>query len=186
MRCDATYLPPSLLTYLSTYLSTYPPSNLPTNIQTHLSTFPVTYLPTYARTHTYTHTYNLPNYIPTYQYIHTFIRIVPIVPHPTFSDSNWSSFQCELKSVPVRFGTHWNLFRSVSVPIEVRFSIFVSPFRCRDTLYKNSFFPQTITSIRDWNSLTDSLHSAAEGAEVFVAKFTYLVRARDYSVCEVF
>ena len=37
-------------------------------------------------------------------------------------------------------------------------------------------FPQTI---RDWNSLTDSLPSAAEGAEDSVAKFTSLVRARD-------
>ena len=60
--------------YLYTYLSTYLPSNLPTNIQTYLSTFPVTYLPTLV--------------LPTYQYIHTFIRIVPIVPHPTFSGSH--------------------------------------------------------------------------------------------------
>ena len=37
-------------------------------------------------------------------------------------------------------------------------------------------FPQTI---RDWNSLTDTLLSAAEGAEDSVAKFTSLVRARD-------
>ena len=29
-------------------------------------------------------------------------------------------------------------------------------------IYKSSFFPQTI---RDWNSLSDSLLSAAEGAE---------------------
>ena len=36
--------------------------------------------------------------------------------------------------------------------------------------------PQTI---RDWNSLTDSLLSAAEDAEDSVAKFTSLVRARD-------
>ena len=41
---------------------------------------------------------------------------------------------------------------------------------------KCSFFPQTI---RDWNSLTDTLLSAAEGAEDPVAKFTSLVRARD-------
>ena len=40
----------------------------------------------------------------------------------------------------------------------------------------SSFFPQTI---RDWNSLTDSLLSVAEGAEDSVAKFTSLVRARD-------
>ena len=39
-----------------------------------------------------------------------------------------------------------------------------------------SFFPQTI---RDWNSLTDTFLSAAEGAEDSVAKFTSLVRARD-------
>ena len=38
------------------------------------------------------------------------------------------------------------------------------------------FIPQTI---RDWKSLTDSLLSAAEGAEVSVAKFTSLVRARN-------
>ena len=37
-------------------------------------------------------------------------------------------------------------------------------------------FPQTI---RDWNSLTDTFLSAAEGAEDSVAKFTSLVRARD-------
>ena len=43
-------------------------------------------------------------------------------------------------------------------------------------IYKSSFFPQTI---RDWNSLTDSLLSAAECAEDSVAKFTSLVRARD-------
>ena len=41
---------------------------------------------------------------------------------------------------------------------------------------KCSFFPQTI---RDWNSLTDTFLSAAEGAEDSVAKFTSLVRARD-------
>ena len=42
--------------------------------------------------------------------------------------------------------------------------------------YADSFFPQTI---RDWNTLTDSLLSAAEGAEDSVAMFTSLVRARD-------
>ena len=36
--------------------------------------------------------------------------------------------------------------------------------------------PQTI---RDWNSLTDTLLSAAEGAEDSLAKFTSLVRDRD-------
>ena len=43
-------------------------------------------------------------------------------------------------------------------------------------IYKCNFFPQTI---RDWNSLTDTLLSAAEGAEDSLAKFTSLVRARD-------
>ena len=52
---------------------------------------------------------------------------------------------------------------------------FQTPFANTD-IFKNSFFPQTI---RDWNSLTDSLLSAAEGAEDSVAKFTSLVRARD-------
>ena len=52
---------------------------------------------------------------------------------------------------------------------------FQTPFANTD-IYKSSFFPQTIT---DWNSLTDSLLSAAEGAEDSVAKSTPLVRARD-------
>ena len=52
---------------------------------------------------------------------------------------------------------------------------FQPPFAYTD-IYKSSFFPQTI---RDWNSLSDSLLSAAEGAEDSVAKFTSLVRARD-------
>ena len=52
---------------------------------------------------------------------------------------------------------------------------FQTPFADID-IYKSSFFPQTI---RDWNSLTDSLLSAAEGAEDSVAKFTSVVRARD-------
>ena len=52
---------------------------------------------------------------------------------------------------------------------------FQIPFANTD-IYKSSFFPQTI---RDWNSLTDSFLSAAEGAEVSVAKFTSFVRARD-------
>ena len=42
--------------------------------------------------------------------------------------------------------------------------------------YKCSFSPQTI---RDWNALPDSLISSAERAEDGVAKFTFLVRARD-------
>ena len=52
---------------------------------------------------------------------------------------------------------------------------FQTPFANTD-IYKCSFFPQTI---RDWNSLTDTFLSAAEGAEGSVAKFTSLVRARD-------
>ena len=43
-------------------------------------------------------------------------------------------------------------------------------------IYKSSFFPQTI---RDLNSLTDSLISASDSAEDSVAKFTSLIRARD-------
>ena len=43
-------------------------------------------------------------------------------------------------------------------------------------IYKSSFFPQTI---RDWNSLTDSLISASECAVDSFTKFTSLVRARD-------
>ena len=42
-------------------------------------------------------------------------------------------------------------------------------------IYKSNFFPQTI---RDWNSLTDSLISASECAEDSVTKLTSLVRAR--------
>ena len=49
-----------------------------------------------------------------------------------------------------------------------------TPFANTD-IYKSSFFPQTI---RDWNSLTDSLLSVAEGAEDSISKFTSLVRAR--------
>ena len=43
-------------------------------------------------------------------------------------------------------------------------------------IYKCSFFPQTI---RDWNALSASIISSAEGVEDGVAKFTSLVRARD-------
>ena len=46
-------------------------------------------------------------------------------------------------------------------------------------VYKCSFFPQTITCIRDWNVLPGSLISSAEDAEDCVAKFTSPVRARD-------
>ena len=52
---------------------------------------------------------------------------------------------------------------------------FQTPFANTD-IYKSSFFLHTI---RDWNSLTDFLLSAAEGAEDSVAKFTSPVRARD-------
>ena len=106
---QSTFLPIQQPTHLSTSPVPYLPVCLPINIPT--------YLPTYINTY-------LPTYIPTYQYIHNFIRIVPIVPHPTY---HWSSFRSELKSVPVRFGTLWSPFRSVSVPIEVRFGIFVGP-----------------------------------------------------------
>ena len=54
-------------------------------------------------------------------------------------------------------------------------SAFQNPFANID-IYKSGFFPQTI---RNWNSLTDSLLSAAEGAQDSVVKFTSLVRARD-------
>ena len=55
---------------------------------------------------------------------------------------------------------------------------FQTPFANTDIykIYKCSFFPQTI---RDWNTLTDTPLSAAEGAEDPVAKFTSLVRARN-------
>ena len=42
-------------------------------------------------------------------------------------------------------------------------------------IYKSSFFPQTI---RDWNSLTDSLISTSECADDLVTTLTSLVRAR--------
>ena len=58
---------------------------------------------------------------------------------------------------------------------EITTLAFQTPFANTD-IYKCSFFPQTI---RDWNSLKDTLLSAAEGAEDSVAKFTSLVRARD-------
>ena len=44
------------------------------------------------------------------------------------------------------------------------------------TIYKGSFFPQTI---RDWNALPDSIITSAEGADDCVARFTSLVRAKD-------
>ena len=45
----------------------------------------------------------------------------------------------------------------------------------RTGIYKSVFFAQTV---RDWNSLTDSLISASECAEDSVIKFTFLVRAQ--------
>ena len=53
--------------------------------------------------------------------------------------------------------------------------VFQAPLAGTD-FYKSSFFPQTI---RDWNSLTDSIISASECAEDSVVKFTSLVRVRD-------
>ena len=53
--------------------------------------------------------------------------------------------------------------------------VFQAPFANTD-IFKCGFFPQTI---RDRNSLTDTLLSAAEGAEDSVAKFISLIRARD-------
>ena len=38
---------------------------------------------------------------------------------------------------------------------------------------------ETETNIRDWNSLSDSPISSAEGAEDSVTKFTSLMRPRD-------
>ena len=46
----------------------------------------------------------------------------------------------------------------------------------RTDIYKDTFFPQTI---RDWNTLPDSIITSAERAEDGVARFTSLVRARD-------
>ena len=43
-------------------------------------------------------------------------------------------------------------------------------------IYKCSYVPQII---RGWNALPDSLISSDEGAEGGVAKFIFLVRARD-------
>ena len=55
---------------------------------------------------------------------------------------------------------------------------FQPPFANTD-INKSSFFPPPPQTIRDWNSLTDFLLSAAEGAEDSVAKFTSLARAKD-------
>ena len=52
---------------------------------------------------------------------------------------------------------------------------FQNPFANID-IYKCRFFPHTI---RDWNLLSDTILSAAEGSEAAVAKFTSFVRARD-------
>ena len=53
---------------------------------------------------------------------------------------------------------------------------FQTPIANKD-VYKRSFFPQTISN---WNALPVSLISSAEDAKDCVAKFTSLVRARDY------
>ena len=102
-----TYLPPQSPTYLCAYLSIFLP----------------TYLPTYI--HIYLHTY-----LPTHTYIFLLgsFLLYPTLPFlvPTevrFDMSRSLSrdpFRYPLKSVP---------FRSVSVPIEVRFGIFLGPSR---------------------------------------------------------
>ena len=48
----------------------------------------------------------------------------------------------------------------------------------RTDIYKYSFFPDR--TIRDWNALTASIISSAESSEDPVARFTSLVRSRDY------
>ena len=53
---------------------------------------------------------------------------------------------------------------------------FQTPLAGTDIINKSGFFPQTI---RDRNSLADSLFSPSECAEDLVTKFTSLVRARD-------
>ena len=52
----------------------------------------------------------------------------------------------------------------------------------RIDIYKGSFFPQLI---RDWNALPDSIITSAEGAEDGEARFTSLVRARDFPISQV-
>ena len=59
--------------------------------------------------------------------------------------------------------------------VEISTLAFQTPIANTD-VYKGSFFPQTI---KDWNSLINSLISSAEDAEDCVAKFISLVRARD-------
>ena len=59
---------------------------------------------------------------------------------------------------------------------EVELKASITPDWLSSERDKSSFFPQ---SIRDWNSLTDSLISASEFAEDSVTTFTSLVRARD-------
>ena len=56
--------------------------------------------------------------------------------------------------------------------------VFQIPSASKDSYYKKSFFPQTI---RDLNTLPDSLISSAELSDDCVSKFTSLVRARDLS-----
>ena len=52
---------------------------------------------------------------------------------------------------------------------------FQIPSASKDTVYKYSFFPQTI---RDWNDLPESLIPSSELSNDSVSKFTSLVRAR--------
>ena len=82
------------------------------------------------------------------------------------------------------------LYKGLKCAVSIPTNDLVPPIRCTRNhhslafqipmagtdIYKSSFFPQTI---REWNSLTDSLISASECAEDLVAKFTSLVRARD-------
>ena len=126
LKDGITLLPPSLLTYLPPYLPPSLPASLPTLptprlLTTYQATDLPIYLPKYLSVQrpTYQHTnppiylpitYLLtypPTYLPTYLPTNTyklFIRIVPIVPRPTFSDSHRSSFRYELKTVPVCYG----------------------------------------------------------------------------------
>ena len=49
----------------------------------------------------------------------------------------------------------------------------------RTDIYKGSFFPQTIG---DWNALLDSIITSAEDG---MARFTSLVRAKDFNISQV-
>ena len=60
-------------------------------------------------------------------------------------------------------GITWHVYMAFQTPI------------ASTSVYKGSFFPQTI---RDWNARPDSLISTAEITDDCVAKFTSLVRTR--------